>query len=280
MSKGLSDSTTFRAACLQVSASEDMQANITAVSDLARAAVTDGADMVFTPENVSMMTWGRRSTIDKAFSEAEHPALTAFQDLAVKHGIWVHVGSLTVLIDGPRVANRCFVLSPTGEITARYDKIHMFDVNLGEGERYAESTTFRPGEKAVVVDLPWGRLGLTICYDLRFPHLYRHLAQAGADIIAVPSAFTQPTGEAHWHVLQRARAIENAVYIIAPAQTGVHANDRKTYGHSVVIDPWGHVLAEAGTEPGILLADIDVAKVAKTRGQLPSLANDRTFEPA
>ena len=276
----MTEVTEFRAACLQVNATEDMDANIAAVSHLTGEATADGASMVFTPENVSMMTWGRRSTVEKAFSEDQHPALSAFRDLAVKHGIWFHIGSLTVLTDTERVANRSFVLDPAGDIKARYDKIHMFDVNLGKGERYAESTTFRPGAQAVVVDLPWGRLGLSICYDLRFPHLYRHLAQSGADLITVPSAFTQPTGEAHWHVLQRARAIENGVFVLAPAQTGTHANDRKTFGHSLIVDPWGKVLAEAGTDTGSVAADIDVSKVAKVRSQLPSLGNDREYADA
>ena len=271
------EDTSFRAACLQVNASEDMAANIDTVSQLTADAVADGADMVFTPENVSMMTWGRRSTTEKAFDEADHPALHAFQELAKTHGIWFHIGSLTVLTDSARVANRSYVLSPEGEIRAQYDKIHMFDVDLGKGERYAESTTFRPGEAAATVDLPWGKLGLSICYDIRFPHLYRELAQSGADLITIPAAFTQPTGEAHWHVLQRARAIENGAYIVSPAQTGVHANDRKTYGHSLIVDPWGEVLAEAGTSVGFIAADVDLGRVAKVRKQLPSLSHDREY---
>jgi len=273
----VTDTTRFTAACLQVNATEDMGENIATVQSMVRDAKSDGADMVFMPENVSMMTWGRRSTLEKAYEEADHPALQAFRDLAVERDIWLHCGSLTVLLRDTKVANRTYVISPDGGIAATYDKIHMFDVDLGEGERYAESSTFQPGERAVVVDLPWGRLGLTICYDLRFPYLYRALAKAGAQMITVPSAFTKPTGEAHWHVLQRARAIENMVYLLSPAQTGVHANDRKTYGHAVIVDPWGQIVAEADTAPGVIMAELDMALVDKTRKKIPSLTNDREF---
>ena len=178
------------------------------------------------------------------------------------------------------MANRTYVLDSDGTIAARYDKIHMFDVDLGNGERYAESSTFAPGSQAVLVDLPWGKLGLTICYDLRFPGLFRDLAQAGADMITVPSAFTQVTGEAHWHVLLRARAIETGTYVLAPAQTGSHPGDRATYGHTLIVNPWGKILADGGTEPGIVSAVIDVAEVARTRQKIPSLSHDRPFSIA
>jgi len=170
------------------------------------------------------------------------------------------------------------MIDPTGEIVAYYDKIHMFDVELGAGESYRESNNYRPGESAVLVDLPWGRMGLTICYDLRFPSLYRALAEAGADFLAIPAAFTKITGEAHWHILTRARAIETGSYVLAAAQGGMHENGRETYGHSIVIDPWGNVVAEGGAEPGVIMAEIDPALVASARSRIPSLQHGRRFE--
>jgi predicted amidohydrolase len=227
-----------------------------------------------------MMEWGSKAITARARTEAEHPALAAFRELARDLRIWLHSGSLAVLRDDGKVANRTYVLAPDGAIAAQYDKIHMFDVDLGNGERYAESATFQAGSQARTVDLPWGRLGLTICYDLRFPHLFRHLAQQGASFLTVPSAFTQPTGEAHWHVLLRARAIENGCYVFAPAQTGTHAGGRKTYGHALIVGPWGEVLADAGMAPGIIMATIDPAEVAKARGKVPAITLNATFAPA
>jgi len=269
----------FTAACLQVNASDDMDANIAIAVDFTRRAAKDGADFVLMPENVSMMTWGRENTFAKAMTEDTHKALKAFKALAKELGIWLHGGSLSVLLPGGKVANRTYVINPEGVVAAIYNKIHMFDVDLEEGERYAESATFDAGNEAVVVDLPWGRLGLTICYDLRFPHLYRHLAQAGADFLTVPSAFTRITGEAHWHVLQRARAIENGCFVFSPAQTGLHGK-RKTFGHALIINPWGEVLADAGTEPGVITARIDPAEVAKVRAKIPSLGLERKYASA
>ena len=211
--------------------------------------------------------------------EETHAALAAFRALAKELRIWLHCGSLAVILPSGKVANRTYVLSPDGAVAAFYDKIHMFDVDLGNGERYMESATFEAGHEAVTVDLPWGRLGLTICYDLRFPHLYRHLAQAGADFLTVPAAFTRVTGEAHWHVLLRARAIETGCFVFAPAQTGVHAGDRKTFGHALIISPWGEILADAGTDPGVIVTDIDVAEVARARAKIPALTLDAAFSP-
>jgi predicted amidohydrolase len=268
---------TFTAACLQVNASNDMAANIAKASDLTRAAVKQGANLVFMPENVSMMEWGRANVIAKAMHEEDHAALKAFRALAQELGAWLHCGSLAVRASGGKIANRTYVLGPDGSIKTRYDKIHMFDVDLGNGESYRESATFNAGDKAVTVDLPWGRLGLTICYDLRFPHLYRRLGQAGADFLTVPAAFTQVTGEAHWHVLLRARAIETGCYVFAPAQTGTHAGDRKTYGHALIVNPWGEILADAGTEPGFILAQVDPAQVAAARAKIPALTTDAAF---
>ena len=272
--------TAFKAACVQVNAGNDMAANIAVASDLTRSAVAQGAQLVLFPENVAMMEWGRAAITAKAMTEETHAALAAFRALARELKIWLHAGSLTVLRDNGKVANRTYVIDPKGGIAAKYDKIHMFDVDLGNGERYAESATFEPGNAAKFVDLPWGRLGLTICYDLRFPHLYRHLAQQGADFLTVPSAFTQVTGEAHWHVLLRARAIETGCYVLAPAQTGTHTGGRKTFGHALIVAPWGEILADAGTAPGVIVADIDPAKVAGARAKVPAISLNAAFSPA
>ncbi len=275
----MSKPATFKAACLQVNASTDMADNIAVASDMARRAAKDGADLVLMPENVSMMEWGRFNVTAKAMTEERHAALIAFRALAKDLGVWLHCGSLAVLLPGGKVANRSYVLGPDGAVAAHYDKIHMFDVDLGNGERYMESGTFAAGTQAVAVGLPWGCLGLTICYDLRFPHLFRHLAQAGADFLTVPAAFTSGTGEAHWHVLLRARAIETGCFVFAPAQTGIHAGDRKTFGHALIINPWGEILADAGTEPGIIIATIDVAEVARARARIPAFRLNAAFSP-
>lgn len=269
--------TPFRAACLQVNAGTDMDANIAEAVRLTRQARAEGAHMVFMPENVTMMEWGRANIVGKARTEADHPGLAAFRALAEELSIWLHCGTLAILLPNGMVANRTYVVSPDGAIAARYDKIHMFDVDLGNGESYRESATFEPGQRAVAVELPWGKLGLSVCYDIRFPYLYRALAKAGASYLTIPAAFTRVTGQAHWHVLQRARAIETGCYVLSPAQTGTHANNRLTYGHAVIIDPWGDVLADAGEEPGFIIADIDPAKVAEVRGKVPSLSHDRPF---
>lgn len=267
----------FTATCLQTNAGNDLEQNIATALDLIRDAAESGSELVLMPENVTMMEWGRKAITAKARTEQDHPGLAAFRNAARELNIWLHCGSLSILVDDGRIANRTYVLDSDGEIAAQYDKIHMFDVDLGDGERYAESSTFAPGDAAVIVDLPWGKLGLTICYDLRFPHLFRDLAQAGADIITVPSAFTQVTGEAHWHVLLRARAIETGAYVLAPAQTGTHPGDRKTYGHALIVDPWGKVLGDAGEQPGLVSASIDIEKVVRTRQKMPSLSHDRDF---
>lgn len=268
----------FTVGCLQTNTGNDMQANLATMQALGRQARDQGADMLFMPENVSMMEWGRPNIIGKARPEADHPALACLRDMARDLGVWVHGGSLTVLLPDERVANRTYVLTPDGDIAATYDKIHMFDVDLGHGESYRESATFEPGDKAVVVDLPWGRLGLSICYDLRFPHLFRALAKAGADFLTIPAAFTRTTGMAHWHVLQRARAIETGCWVISPAQCGTHVNNRQTYGHTLVVDPWGQVVADGGEDPGLIVATIDPAQVADARGKVPSLSHDRAFD--
>ncbi|CAN0568916.1 unnamed protein product, partial [Laminaria digitata] len=246
---------------------------------LIRAAAAQGADFVSLPECVALLEPDRDALFRKSTAEADHAALHAFTAIARELGIWLHVGSLAVLAADGRIANRTFLIDPTGATTATYDKIHMFDVDLADGESYRESSTYQPGDQAVIADLPWARAGLTICYDVRFPALYAHLAEAGAQVIGVPSAFTRKTGRAHWHVLLRARAIETGCWVFAAAQCGDHAAGRQTYGHSLIVDPWGEIVAEAGEEPGIVIADIDPARVAEARRAVPSLANGRPYRP-
>jgi predicted amidohydrolase len=267
----------FKTALIQMSSGREVGPNIDIACRLVREARGQGAELILTPENTTMVEPKRALILEKAKTEAEHPAIPAFRTLAAETGAWLLIGSLTIKIDERACANRSFLFSPAGEIVARYDKIHMFDVDLADGESYRESATFRPGARAVVADLPFGRLGLTICYDLRFAYLYRSLAHAGASFLSVPAAFTVPTGRAHWHVLLRARAIETGCYVFAPAQCGEHAEGRKTYGHSLVVSPWGEILAEAGEEPGVILADIDPAKVEEARRMVPALHHDREF---
>jgi predicted amidohydrolase len=268
----------FRAACVQLRSSDDVADNIAKASALIREAKAKGADFVATPENTTLMAADGGAKLERSFAEDADPALPAFRMLADELGIWLLIGSLAIKTSGTKTANRSFLIDPKGRIAARYDKIHLFDTDPGAGESYRESNTVAGGHKAVAADLPWLKLGMTICYDLRFPKLYRKLAQGGATMLSVPSAFTETTGKAHWHVLLRARAIENFAFVIAPAQGGMHANGRATYGHSLIVAPWGEVLAEAGTEPGVIVADIDTAAVAAARGRVPSLSHDRDFE--
>ena len=261
-----------------------MDANLEAASALVRDAADNGAQMVLLPENVSLMGTNREQALAMAMPEARHKALPVFTELAREKGVWLMVGSLSVRLDEAgggedMLANRSLLISDQGEVMVRYDKIHMFDVNIEGGESHRESETYRPGAHAVVAATPWGELGMTICYDLRFPYLYRSLAQAGAHFLSVPSAFTRVSGRAHWHVLLRARAVETGCYIFAPAQCGDHANDRQTYGHSLIIDPWGKILAEAGESPCVIAADIDPSRVAAVRAMIPSLKHDRKFTP-
>ena len=277
-------SSSFKAACVQISSQLDMDANLEAASALVRDAADNGAQMVLLPENVSLMGTNREQALAMAMPEARHKALPVFTELAREKGVWLMVGSLSVRLDEAgggedMLANRSLLISDQGEVMVRYDKIHMFDVNIEGGESHRESETYRPGAQAVVAATPWGGLGMTICYDLRFPYLYRSLAQAGAHFLSVPSAFTRVSGRAHWHVLLRARAVETGCYIFAPAQCGDHANDRQTYGHSLIIDPWGKILAEAGESPCVIAADIDPSRVAAVRAMIPSLEHDRKFTP-
>lgn len=270
-------STPFRAACITLCSGRDPARNIEAAGDLVRDAAADGAQVVFTPENTLVMEAGGRQIFEVTRPEDETPAVSQLAALAKDLGIWLSVGSLAIKVAADKVANRSFLMGPDGRIHARYDKIHMFDVELPNGETYEESRNYRPGGEAVVADTPFGRLGLTICYDLRFPHLYRALAKAGASYLTVPSAFTQVTGAAHWHVLLRARAIETGCFVFAAAQSGTHENGRKTFGHSLIVGPWGEVLADGGTQTGVVTADIDPARVSEARGRIPALQHDRDF---
>lgn len=267
----------FRAACVQMRSTDDVMQNVRDASDMIRDAAGQGAAYVQTPENTCLMAPDGGVKFERTFSEAEDPALPAFRALAEELGIWLHIGSLAIKVAPGKVANRSYLLAPDGQISARYDKIHLFDVDLPNGEVYRESATVAPGDRIVMADLPWGRLGLSVCYDLRFPHLYRAFGKAGCTFISIPAAFTRTTGEAHWHVLQRARAIENGCFVISAAQGGTHANGRQTYGHSLIVAPWGEVLAEGGTEPGVIMADIDPGEAAAARSRVPSLRHDRPF---
>ncbi|HEY3908685.1 MAG TPA: carbon-nitrogen hydrolase family protein [Stellaceae bacterium] len=274
----------FTAACVQFTAGPDPEPNIRTVAEMIRRARDAGADFVMTPEVTNFIEAGRRRH-EKARRESDDPALAAFRDLARETGIWLLAGSLVIDIAGEpgveegekRLANRSFLIGPEGAIVARYDKIHMFDVDLAGGESYRESNAYCPGSRAVLTETPWGRVGLSVCYDLRFPHLYRALAKAGADFLTIPSVFTVPTGRAHWHVLLRARAIETGCFVFAPAQWGEHAGGRKSYGHSLIVDPWGEVLADGGEGVGIITARIDPARIAEARRMVPSLSHDRPF---
>ncbi|HQS10271.1 MAG TPA: carbon-nitrogen hydrolase family protein [Xanthobacteraceae bacterium] len=271
---------TLRVGLVQLRSGREVAANIQTASALIREAAQAGAQYVQTPETTNLMELDRTLLFEKLREEEADLALAAFRDLARELKIHLHVGSLALKISDQRAVNRGFLIAPDGEIAARYDKIHMFDVDLGNGESYRESNSYRPGERAVTASVAGVKVGLTICYDLRFPPLYRALAESGADVLTVPAAFTRPTGEAHWHVLLRARAIENGAYVLAAAQGGRHENGRETYGHSLVVDPWGRVIAEGGTDPGVILAEIDLKEVAAARRRIPSLQHGRRFEVA
>jgi deaminated glutathione amidase len=269
---------TFKAAMIQMRSGLTPAANVDAAAKLIGEARSSGADYVQTPEMTNVLAGKREQLFNVIAPEESDASLAAFRDLARKLKIYVHAGSMAIKTSPEKAANRSFLIGPEGEIVARYDKIHMFDVDLAGGESYRESNNYRAGELATSADLPWGRMGLTICYDLRFPQLYRALAEAGASYLAIPSAFTKQTGEAHWHVLMRARAIENGTFVFAAAQGGKHESSRETYGHSMIVDPWGKVLAEGGTEPGVVMAEIDPAQITAARGRIPSLQHGRRFE--
>jgi predicted amidohydrolase len=269
----------IKVACVQLRSTDDVDENIAEASNLVRSAAKAGAHFIATPENTTLMAVDGGAKLEKTVAESDDKAVPAFSALAEELGIWLLVGSLAIKVSDKKTANRSYLFDPKGRIEVRYDKIHLFDVNLPSGETYRESNTVAPGAEAVVANLPWARLGLSVCYDLRFPHLYRTLAKAGAEILTVPSAFTETTGKAHWHVLLKARAIENGCFVVAPAQGGTHANGRKTYGHSMIVGPWGDILAEGGVDPGVIAAELDLEEVAAARARLPSLHHDRPFGP-
>lgn len=269
----------FRVACIQLNSQDNITFNIQQASSLIREAHNQGAELILTPENTTLMADPQTPTGTlPRFGMEDHPAVIAFCSLAKELGVWLVIGSVAVTVpESNKLANRTVVISPLGMVLNIYDKIHLFDVTLPNGETYNESSRCISGDKLALCELPFGKLGLSICYDVRFPTLYRTLAKAGAEFLSIPAAFTQVTGEAHWHVLVRARAIENGCYVFAPAQTGTHPGGRKTYGHSLIVSPWGEILADGGKEPGIITADIDPAKVAEIRKKIPSLQHDRKF---
>lgn len=269
--------TIFKLACIQTNTGNDLAANLATVSGMVREAAANGATFVLTPEYTLMMDGSGRVMREQALPADGGTPLVELRALAQQLGIWLLIGSLTLRTQEERIANRSFLINSSGDVVASYDKIHMFDVTLPDGKVIRESSAYRPGERAVVTDTPWGKLGMTVCYDLRFPALFRLLAQAGAQMITVPSSFQRQTGKAHWHALLQARAIENGCYIIAPAMCGDHAGNRQTYGHTLVVNPWGEVVADGGDAPGIVYAEIDMARVAKVRGMIPSLTHDRAF---
>ena len=265
----------MRAAVLQMTGGIDPAANAATLVHAVREAADAGAVMLFAPEMANLLDRDRARAATVIVPESEDRVLAATREAARDRGVWVHLGSLAVRRPDGRYANRAFVIDAEGAIVARYDKLHLFDVALPTGETWRESAAYEPGDAAVVVDTPVGALGLSICYDLRFARLYAELSDAGAEVMAVPAAFTRPTGSAHWEVLLRARAIESAAYVIAAAHTGTHADGRATWGHSMVVDPWGEVLLDMGEDPGIGFAELDLARVADVRARLPVLAHRR-----
>ena len=269
---------TFKAACIQLRSSTDVAENIETVERLVREAARAGADYVQTPEMTNIVERKRGALAAAIQPEKNDPAVRRFSALAGELGIVLHIGSLALKASDGKIANRALLFGQSGNVIARYDKIHLFDVDLPNGESWRESAVYHPGDRAVVADLPWLKLGVSICYDVRFPHLYRAQAHAGAAALTAPAAFTRQTGEAHWHVLQRARAIENGAFVISAAQAGHHADGRETFGHSMIISPWGEVLAEGGGEgPEVIVATIDPAKSSEARQRIPALTNERPF---
>jgi predicted amidohydrolase len=268
----------FRAAAVQMRSGTDPERNVAAFSELVREAAARGAAYVQSPEMTGALQRDRKALFATLKPEAEDPVVRTAAALAAELGIHLHVGSTAIAREDGKVANRAFLFGPDGALIATYDKIHMFDVDLDKGESWRESATYEPGAAAVVAELPQARFGLAVCYDLRFPQLFRAEALAGAEVLTVPAAFTRQTGEAHWHILLRARAIENGAFVIAAAQGGLHEDGRETYGHSLIVDPWGRVIAEAAHDaPGVILAEIDTGAVAAARAKIPNLRNAREF---
>ncbi len=269
---------TFKAAAIQMCSGTDPEKNAGDMARLVRDAAGQGATYVQTPEMTGAVQKDRAGLRAVLKDEAGDVIVRTASDLARELGIHMHVGSTAIALSDGKMANRGFLFGPDGKLLARYDKIHMFDVDLDNGESWRESAAYSAGSQARIVSLPFATLGFSICYDVRFPQLFRAQAVAGAQVMTVPAAFTRQTGEAHWEILLRARAIENGAFLISAAQGGVHADGRETFGHSIIVDPWGKVLAEAGTEPGLIYAEIDTHAVAATRGKIPNLKNARNFE--
>lgn len=268
---------TLKVACVQMRSGVDIAKNVADASDMITAAARDGARLIATPEMTNLIDIRKGMGKSKAFREADSPALAALGALAKQHKVWLLIGSLAIAQEaGDKLLNRSYLIAPSGTVFARYDKMHMFDVEVGDGQSYRESAGYAAGTEAVLADTEIGKIGLSICYDLRFAGLYRALAQAGADILTCPAAFTKVTGEAHWHTLLRARAIETGAFVLAPAQTGQHEDGRQTFGHSLIVSPWGEMIAERSEDaPGILTATLDLSQVAQARNRIPSLRHDR-----
>lgn len=268
----------FKAACVQMRSGRDVRANLDACEALVREAAHSGALYVQTPEMTNVLERGREAQMAAVSLEAQDPFLARMSDVARDLQIWLHLGSLAIKREDGKLANRGFLLAPDGGLAARYDKIHMFDVDLPGGESWRESETYEPGSVSPVVELPFTKVGMAICYDVRQPALFREQAKRGAQVLSAPAAFTRQTGRAHWHVLQRARAIENGAFMISAAQGGTHEDGRETYGHSLIVDPWGRVIAELDhDEPGVLVAEIRLKLAEDARARVPAIANARTF---
>ena len=267
-------------ACIQTNAADEIATNLERLEPMIRSARDRGAQLITLPENACLMVKGREKLFARSPVESEHPGVAFCSRMAKETGAFLLAGSIAVSIGHDRLANRSYLFCPEGKTVAHYDKIHMFDANLSENETYRESANFRGGDRAVLAETPWGKIGMTICYDLRFPHLHRALAKAGANIITVPAAFTVSTGKLHWHVLLRARAIETGCFVVAPPQCGTQDGRRTTYGHSLIIAPSGEIIAEAGEEPAVIMAELDMDVVAATRRMLPSLTHDCGFQMA
>jgi len=271
--------TDLTVACVQMRGGTDVDENIKAASALIQDAATRGAHLIATPEMTNLVDIRKGMGLSKAKPEHQSPALAAFQALAKSNAVWLLIGSLAIAHPSEdKLVNRSYVIAPSGLVVARYDKMHMFDVAIGDGQSYRESASYVAGDEAVLVDTGVAKIGLSICYDLRFAALYRRLANAGADILACPAAFTRLTGKAHWHTLLRARAIETGSFVIAPAQTGVHEDGRQTFGHSLIVSPWGDIIAERSEDsPGLIMAELDLSDVTSARERIPSLGHDRDF---
>ncbi len=267
-------STSFKAACVQMRSTRDQERNRDAAIAMIREAAAGGALLVQTPEMTNLVERETKRMREIVQAEEDHIVLAGLRDAARMAKIWLQIGSISVKV-GDKIANRGYMIDPEGQIAARYDKIHLFDVDLPNGEKWRESATYTGGESASVVETPWGLIGMSICYDIRFPYLYRAEAEAGAFMLTAPACFTRQTGEAHWVVLQRARAIENGAFMLSAAQAGKHEDGRETFGHSIIVDPWGRVLAEAGAEPGVIMAEIDLALVADARQRIPTMQHSR-----